>query len=141
MISYIVLQVRVIFSHYFSIFLIYVLTKPKSFLNDSKIDPNRQTLSKQASPISSQLNEFLISARKKPEKSLTKNSFQQTLPQQIDKINFFVLHHMGNGILTPQSSICLPLGTLEVISEPEANIHLYLSVLPTLDIFLQRKEN
>ena len=47
---------------------------------------------------------------------------------------------MGNGILTPQSSICLPQGTLEVISEPEANIHLYLSVLPTLDIFLQRKE-
>ena len=75
MISCIVLQVRVIFSHYFSILLIYVLTKPKSFLNDSKIDPNRQTLSKQASPISSQLNEFLISVRKKTEKSLTKNLF------------------------------------------------------------------
>ena len=47
---------------------------------------------------------------------------------------------MGNSILTPQSSICLPQGTLEVISEPEANIHLYLSVLPTLDIFFCKEK-
>ena len=48
---------------------------------------------------------------------------------------------MGNGILTPQSSICLPQGTLEVISEPEANIHSPLLVSVTnFGFFLQRKE-
>ena len=38
---------------------------------------------------------------------------------------------MGNSILTPQSSICLPQGTLEVISEPEALIHSSLLVSVT----------
>ena len=47
-----------------------LVVNPKSFLSDSKIPPNRQTLSKQASAIRSRLKEFRMSGNEEKERKV-----------------------------------------------------------------------